>query len=165
MYVTKPPSTLKPGLEWIAVSCVGCGICAVECPMPRYRNGYSPRNDGHRRADRLRAFRCRRVRIVAFLCKRSATGAMAAAGAVSLGISFTWRSSARGLWTMLVASTHFQEGAAGVLVAGCRKGNCASVTGPICPSTSLRGEDLSRRQASTPAGCCSPRWQATLRAS
>ena len=123
-----------------AVSCVGCGICAVECPM-RAIEMAPPRGelDIVGQIDSGLFGTPGEKRIVAFLCKRSAKGAMAAAGTVSFGDLHTVEVQSAGTVDHAHILRAFQMGAAGVLVAGCHKGNCASVY----------GTDLARARVST----------------
>lgn len=125
------------------LSCFRCGICAVECPMEAIT--LEPPSGGTDIAQTIArglAHGNRPHKIVAFLCSRSARHAMEAAGP---GIS-------RILTPVIVACagtvdpSHimmaFQEGADGVLVAGCHTGNCASLYGSI-----LAGERVNRSMA------------------
>jgi quinone-modifying oxidoreductase, subunit QmoB len=113
-------------------SCVRCGICAVECPMEAIT--LAPPAGQAEFGDKIvtgLSATANTSKIVAFLCSRSAAGAMAAAGP-KIG---------KDLIPVIVPCagtidpTHilsaFQQGADGVLVAGCHTGNCASIYGTV----------------------------------
>ncbi len=121
------------------VSCVGCGICAVECPMRAIVMAPSLwLVDIRGRIDAGLSDAGVKKRIVAFLCRRSAMGAMAAAGAASFADLLTVEVQCAGTVDPAHMLHAFQQGAEGVLVAGCHKGNCASIY----------GTDLARSRAS-----------------
>jgi quinone-modifying oxidoreductase, subunit QmoB len=111
-------------------SCVRCGICAAECPMQAIT--LAPRNEEEdlcRKVETELARGGAAKRIVGFLCSRSAVDAwnfcepevkrhvvpIPVPCAGSVAVSSIMRA--------------FRQGAAAVLVAGCFKGNCASIYG------------------------------------
>ena len=108
-------------------SCVRCGICAAECPneaitlKPQLERPGEPgpvedpgRLDG---------------KIVAFLCSRSAMQALESAS-LSLGDDVApIVVQCAGTVSLNHILAGFAQGAGGVLIAGCHKGNCASVYG------------------------------------
>ena len=111
-------------------SCVRCGICAVECPMAAIRlepRAGTPDIPGAVARSLARAASSKPI--VAFLCSRSADQAMKAAWTAvpdNLDPIVVPCAGSIGVEHMLNA---FQQGAAGVLAAGCFKGNCASIYG------------------------------------
>ena len=121
-------------------SCVRCGICAVECPMEAITlappAGQAAFKDkivtGLNRADDT-------SKMVAFLCSRSAARAMAAAGPKIGKSLIPITVPCAGTIDPSHILTAFQQGADGVLVAGCHTGNCASIYGTV-----LAGERTSR---------------------
>jgi coenzyme F420-reducing hydrogenase delta subunit/Pyruvate/2-oxoacid:ferredoxin oxidoreductase delta subunit len=111
-------------------SCMRCGICAVECPMAAISlSPQSGRRDISQTISETANLTTSGPRIVAFLCSRSAGQALDVA----------WPTPPDNLTPIIlpcagtVGVEHvlsaFQHGASGVMVAGCFKGNCASVYG------------------------------------
>ncbi|MGO9568890.1 MAG: hydrogenase iron-sulfur subunit [Desulfomonilaceae bacterium] len=115
-----------------SVTCTRCGICAVECPMEAIRLEPAPQQPeiSVRIRDCLAHTGTNR-KIVAFLCSRSAAHAMESMGRqigenlVSIAVACA---GTVGLAHILAA---LESGAEGVMVAGCFKGNCASVYGTL----------------------------------
>lgn len=117
-------------------SCVRCGICAVECPMEAINLPPGPGSDvmGERIRVGLAAAEGPN-KIVGFLCAKSAAQAM------STVLSAVNSEGLKDLVPVVVPCagtvdpSHmllaFQSGAAGVLVAGCFSGNCASIYGTV----------------------------------
>jgi coenzyme F420-reducing hydrogenase delta subunit/ferredoxin len=126
-------------------SCARCGICASACPMEAII--LAPPEGETDMASRIkRGLEGMDVtkRIVAFLCRQSAVRAMHTAGpALSQGVAPIVVPCA-GTLDLAHILTAFQEGAAGVLVAGCHPGNCASVFGTVLArdQTALASEML-----------------------
>ena len=115
-----------------AATCTHCGICAVECPMGAIKLAPVPQQDeilvqvksglAHAGVPQ---------KIVAFLCSRSAAHAMEP---VSTQISeelVTIPVACAGTVGLPHILTAFESGAEGVIVAGCFKGNCASIYGTL----------------------------------
>lgn len=114
-------------------SCVRCGICAVECPMKAIR--LEPREGEKDVAARVReGISFEEVgakKIVAFLCARSAAQALESVGAQirrKIRPIIVPCAGAIDPGHILAA---IEQGADGVLAAGCFKGNCASVYGTV----------------------------------
>ncbi|MEW6351876.1 MAG: hydrogenase iron-sulfur subunit [Thermodesulfobacteriota bacterium] len=120
----------RTAAEVDGLSCVGCGICAAECPMraivvvPRAEQ---PEIEGQIRRGLSQAHSDHRV--VAFLCKKSGTGAMAAAGNGALKNLVTVEIPCAGTLDPAHVMYALQAGADRVLIAACHKGNCASIYG------------------------------------
>ncbi|MBI5569173.1 MAG: hydrogenase iron-sulfur subunit [Desulfomonile tiedjei] len=115
-------------------SCVRCGICAAECPMKAIvLLGGVEGNETKAQVDRDLARVSAPGKIVAFLCSRSATDALESAGIASDHLSVVKVPCAGTVSTSHIL-TALREGARGVLVAGCFKGNCASVYGTALAS-------------------------------
>jgi quinone-modifying oxidoreductase subunit QmoB len=122
------------------LSCVRCGICAAECPMDAIILVPAPGDtpilekiyQGLAQANAS-------PKIIAFLCSKSGVHAMEAAGPIVCRKLIPISVPCAGT----VAQSHilaaFQNGADGVLVAGCHTGNCASIFGNI-----LAGERASQ---------------------
>jgi quinone-modifying oxidoreductase subunit QmoB len=114
------------------VSCVRCGICAVECPMAAIQLEPPPGSkhiplmisDGIARSGNTAS-------IVAFLCSKSADLALAAAWSSVPNNVIPVAVPCAGTINVEHILSAFREGAAGVLAAGCFKGNCASIYGTV----------------------------------
>jgi quinone-modifying oxidoreductase, subunit QmoB len=115
-------------------SCMRCGICAAECPMKAItlpeRGG---ENEIKGQPDRELAGVSAPGKIVAFLCSRSAADALQSAGIASDHLSAVVVPCAGTVSTSHVLKA-LREGARGVFLAGCFKGNCASVYGTALAS-------------------------------
>jgi quinone-modifying oxidoreductase, subunit QmoB len=114
------------------VSCVRCGICAAECPMaaitlapPAYIK------DVERAGGHCTSARGSRKTIVAYVCSRSANDALAAISPALVQDVTVIPVPCAGTVSVLHILTALGNGAAGVLVAGCYKGNCASIYGTV----------------------------------
>jgi coenzyme F420-reducing hydrogenase delta subunit/ferredoxin len=114
-------------------SCVRCGICAVECPMKAIR--LAPPTGEQDVAERVRE--CLSVaeegpkKIVAFLCARSAAQALESVGAqIRRKINPIVVPCAGAIDPSHILAA-MEQGADGVLAAGCFKRNCASVYGTV----------------------------------
>jgi quinone-modifying oxidoreductase, subunit QmoB len=121
-------------------SCVRCGICAVECPMEAIT--LAPPAGQAAFGDKIvtgLSETANTSKIVAFLCSRSAARAMAAAGPKIGKSLIPITVPCAGTIDPSHILTAFQQGADGVLVAGCHTGNCASIYGTV-----LAGERTSR---------------------
>jgi coenzyme F420-reducing hydrogenase delta subunit/NAD-dependent dihydropyrimidine dehydrogenase PreA subunit len=113
-------------------TCTRCGICAVECPMEAIK--LEPASQQPEMFLRIRdclAHAGATGKIVAFLCSRSAAHAMESMGR-QIGVNLVSIpvpcAGTVGLTHVLSA---FESGADGVIVAGCFKGNCASIYGTL----------------------------------
>jgi quinone-modifying oxidoreductase, subunit QmoB len=113
-------------------TCTRCGICAVECPMEAIK--LEPASQQPEMSLRIRdclAHTGATRKIAAFLCSRSAAHAMESIGRqigenlVPIPVPCA---GTVGLTHVLSA---FESGADGVIVAGCFKGNCASIYGTL----------------------------------
>jgi len=125
-------------------SCVRCGICAVECPMKAIRleppTGEQDLNERIRESISVAADAPKKI--VAFLCARSAAQALESVGAqIRRKITPVIVPCAGSIDPGHVLSA-LEQGADGVLAAGCFKGNCASVYG-----TSLAAERLNQARS------------------
>ena len=114
------------------LSCARCGICAAECPMDAIElapvEGEDPTGEKVRRE--LAASETI-PKIVAFLCSKSGSQAMEAAGPSICGKLIPIVLPCAGTLDPSHVLAAFRDGADGVLVAGCHTGNCASVFGNI----------------------------------
>ena len=113
-------------------TCTRCGICAVECPMEAIKlEPASQQPEMSLRISDCLAHTGATRKIVAFLCSRSAAHAMESSGRqigenlVPIPVPCA---GTVGLTHILSA---FESGAEGVIVAGCFKGNCASIYGTL----------------------------------
>jgi len=114
------------------LSCVRCGICAAECPMDAI--SLAPAAGEQDVVGRIKAglaASTSATKIVAFLCSKSAARAMDSAGGQVAQKVIPIRVPCAGTIDLSHIVTAFQEGADGVLVAGCHTGNCASVYGTV----------------------------------
>lgn len=124
-------------------SCVRCGICAVECPMEAITLPPSAGSDGMSQRIRagLAAVKGPR-KILGFLCSRSAAQAL---GSLRVGLLEDFVPVVVPC-AGTVDRTHIllalQNGADGVIVAGCFSGNCASIYGSV-----LAGERLEQTRS------------------
>lgn len=121
------------------LSCMRCGICAVECPEKAIRLAPS---QGMPSVDEYLSARVSTTvdsRIVAFLCSRSAAQALKMIGQSLLANVDPIVVPCAGSVDVEHILTALQVGAAGVLVAGCHPGNCASIYGTV-----LAGERAAR---------------------
>jgi coenzyme F420-reducing hydrogenase delta subunit/ferredoxin len=103
-----------------AISCAGCGICASACPMAAisFESSTADRTDPDKNG-----------KIVVFLCSHSGSQALEA---LENNLGDSVRPVAvpcAGTVDESRILTALEQGARGVLVAGCFKGNCASVYG------------------------------------
>jgi len=142
--------SFRKSAEADPTSCVRCGICAVECPMKAIR--LEPPTGEKEVIERIREAMSSTGqdprKLVAFLCARSAGQAFE-----SLGVQIQRKitpiivpcAGAINPGHILAA---IEQGAGGVLAAGCYNGNCASVYGTV-----LAGERVNRtRHAIQEAG-------------
>jgi len=137
--------------------CAGCGICAGACPSSTpFRSGAAlvtgidmpqlPVNDLRERLRRGLAASPAERKIVAFGCERGArVEALAAADVVSLGLPCT------GMLPPSFAEYALRDGAAGVLVSGCREGGCEFRFGQRWTADRLAGRREPHLRASVPA--------------
>jgi coenzyme F420-reducing hydrogenase delta subunit/ferredoxin len=116
-------------------TCVRCGICAAECPVMAI--SLPPAEGGAQIMGMIESAFAREDspgKIAAFLCSRSGGDALACAGAeVRRNLVPIMVPCAGTIDTAHVLAA-FEAGAAGVLAAGCHKGNCASVYGTVLAS-------------------------------
>jgi quinone-modifying oxidoreductase, subunit QmoB len=134
--------SFRKNAEVDPVTCARCGICAVECPMEAISlaPSRSEKDLGTRIREGLACIEGPK-KIVAFVCSRSGAHAMESA----------WPTIREGVAPVIVPCagtidiSHvfqaFQEGADGVIAAGCYRGNCASVYGTV-----LAAERLTKAQ-------------------
>jgi quinone-modifying oxidoreductase, subunit QmoB len=108
------------------VSCFRCGICAAECPMEAIT---SPAPSREEVTASVRASASDSGKIAAFLCHRSAANALEAAGPRVRDSVVPLVVPCAGAVSLSLILRALADGAAGVLVAGCFKGNCASIYG------------------------------------
>ncbi len=114
------------------VSCVRCGICAAECPMAAITLAPPAQSKSVDRAgDRRTLASGASKTIVAFVCSRSANDALPAISPALLEDVKVVPVPCAGTVSVLHILTALGDGAAGVLVAGCYKGNCASIYGTV----------------------------------
>ncbi len=114
------------------VSCVRCGICAAECPMAAITLAPPALAKGMERASGyFTSASGSHDAIVAFLCSRSANDALAAISPALVKDVTVIPVPCAGTVSVLHILTALGNGAAGVLVAGCYKGNCASIYGTV----------------------------------
>ncbi len=113
-------------------TCTRCGICAAECPMEAIK--LTPVQPQSAILERIRADLTHAGaggKIAVFLCSRSAAPAMESVGhclgenLVSITVPCAGTVGLNHIWESL------ESGAKGVIVAGCFKGNCASVYGNL----------------------------------
>ncbi|MGB6068591.1 MAG: hydrogenase iron-sulfur subunit [Desulfomonilaceae bacterium] len=113
-------------------SCTRCGICAAECPMEAIKLTPEQPQDGifeRIRSDVPDAGAIGKIAV--FLCSRSAAQAMESFGGsigdnlVCITVPCAGTVGLNHIWAAL------ESGAKGVIVAGCFKGNCASVYGNL----------------------------------
>ncbi|MDQ7785274.1 MAG: hydrogenase iron-sulfur subunit [Desulfomonilaceae bacterium] len=113
-------------------TCVRCGICAVECPMTAISLA-PPAGD----PDMISAIRqglaatSGQGKIVAFLCSRSAAQALKSVPLRDVENLIPIVVRCAGTIAVPHVLEAFQQGAAGVIAAGCFQGNCASGYGTI----------------------------------
>ncbi len=112
-----------------SASCARCGICAAACPMDAI--SLKDRSDPRDRIWKVLSETEGPPKIAAFLCRQSAAHAMEAVQPeVRDGLAQIVVPCAGALDTIHILNA-FQLGAEAVLVAGCFKGNCASVYGTV----------------------------------
>jgi quinone-modifying oxidoreductase, subunit QmoB len=111
------------------VSCVRCGICAAECPMEAITL-VPPGQKAEMRGTNSSAA-AESKPITAFLCSRSAVDAFEAISPALKGDVAVNPVPCAGTVSVSHILTALGNGASGVLVAGCYKGNCASVYGTV----------------------------------
>lgn len=115
----------RPGAD--PISCVRCGICAAECPMAAITLAPPDRARGTVAGETSSTAASKPI--TAFLCARSAMDAFAAIDlALKQNVTVTQVPCAGSVSVMQILMA-LGNGASGVLVAGCYKGNCASIYG------------------------------------
>jgi coenzyme F420-reducing hydrogenase delta subunit/ferredoxin len=115
-----------------SASCTRCGICAAECPMQAIKLAPAPQQ--LEIAIRIRDCLVQdgaTGKIAAFLCSRSAAQAMESMGSQISNELLPITVACAGTVALTHILTAFESGAEGVIVAGCFKGNCASVYGTL----------------------------------
>jgi coenzyme F420-reducing hydrogenase delta subunit/Pyruvate/2-oxoacid:ferredoxin oxidoreductase delta subunit len=117
----------RPGAD--PLSCVRCGICAAECPMAAIT--LEPPSETGRASGVGEPSLSSNGTIAAFLCARSAMDALAGVGPNLLQSVAVKPVPCAGTVSVTDILTALGNGAAGVLVAGCFKGNCASIYGTV----------------------------------
>ncbi len=115
-----------------AASCLGCGVCACECPMqaivltPKKTSSY---NGSVAEPGNLQIKASQGPKTVAFLCEHSAASAFKELPhAFKAAVSPIVVSCAGAVGEIDIIQA-FLNGADGVMVAGCFRGNCNSVYG------------------------------------
>lgn len=123
--------TFRKRAEADPLSCMRCGICAVECPEKAIRLAPPPGTSSVEQHLAEAASSIAAPKIAAFLCCRSAGQALSAFGRRTFGEIIPVVVPCAGSVDVEHIVSAIQAGASGVLVAGCHSGNCASIYGTV----------------------------------